>query len=645
MRKSRLIGSMLLACILMLVSCGPKSIKITFDQSKEMPGAKIALKDINPDLPKDWDNYKYVLIEYRISTAQRFQLGFTTDDGYSEARVMCYVPKAWNRLAIPLKYFTQLPDPESDLAATYNHPRYMGWINLLSRIGPLHGVDSIGVRMRKPIGNQTFEIRKIELSMDDPGDAYLEEVPAIDSLGQNTFMDYPEKVASLDELRQEWEAEDAEQMDTAIFSYSKFGGYRDHQVKGTGFFRVEKIDGRWWFVDPEGYLFLSVGVDCVSPGGGGSIRDYDKRANMYQALPPESLFPVSRRSGEVGYSLGTWNLFRRYGEDYEIESRKMIQKRMEKWGLNTIANWSDPEVISMNEKAFMISLDNVGAQPELMGLADVYEPGFEASITRHIQGLVSEYIENPWLIGYFIGNEPAWIDHEIRLSHMISEGPDRPIKSALNEWLIKKGDSEESRQQFIFSTFEIYLSAVNRVLKETDGNHLNLGIRFGNINDVDDRILSICGKYFDVFSFNCYALKPDDDGMKHAEQLMNIPLIIGEYHFGTVDRGLAQSLWQVESQEQRGVAYRYYTEQAYSNPALIGTGYFQWCDQDITGRFDGENYNCGLIDVTDRPYREMVSAVKATSEILFKIHSGEEKPFSEVPENARGHELGPDLWQ
>lgn len=32
------------------------------------------------------------------------------------------------------------------------------------------------------------------------------------------------------------------------------------------------------------------------------------------------------------------------------------------------------------------------------------------------------------------------------------------------------------------------------------------------------------------------------------------------------------SLWQVDSQEQRGVAYRYYTEHAYAHPGPIGTG-------------------------------------------------------------------------
>jgi hypothetical protein len=77
---------------------------------------------------------------------------------------------------------------------------------------------------------------------------------------------------------------------------------------------------------------------------------------------------------------------------------------------------------------------------------------------------------------------------------------------------------------------------------------------------------------------------------------------------------------------------------------LIGTGYFQWGDQDITGRYDGENYNCGLVDVTDRPYKALVDAVSETSAVLYEVHSGIRKPFSEEPVNARGHEQVPDLW-
>ena len=121
-------------------------------------------------------------------------------------------------------------------------------------------------------------------------------------------------------------------------------------------------------------------------------------------------------------------------------------------------------------------------------------------------------------------------------------------------------------------------------------------------------------------------------------------MIIGEYHFGTVDRGMAQSLWQVDSQQERGTAYRYYTEQAYAHPGLIGTAYFQWSDQDLTGRFDGENYNCGLVDVADRPYKYQVEAMAVTARRLFEVHSGTLEPFNQKPARARGHGQIPDKW-
>ena len=133
--------------------------------------------------------------------------------------------------------------------------------------------------------------------------------------------------------------------------------------------------------------------------------------------------------------------------------------------------------------------------------------------------------------------------------------------------------------------------------------------------------------------------------MDRALRVTNLPMIIGEYHFGTVDRGMAQSLWQVDSQEERGVAYRYYTEQAYSHPGLVGTAYFQWADQDITGRRnDGENYNCGLIDVTDRPYKYQIEAMMETAKVLFDVHEGKKAPYDQKPKRARGHEAIPDLW-
>jgi hypothetical protein len=628
--------------------CGssPETFKIRFDSAKEVSGQKFAVKDISPGLPADWDEYNYVTLEFKCTTSQRFHVGFNTDKGYNELRIMTYVANGWNKLSIPLKFYREQPGASIDLAATYNQPRYTGWVNLGGNRGPLHGVDSIGIRMRAPIGNPEFEIRSISLSVEDPGDEYLGDIPAVDEFGQWNLGDYEGKIKSMEQLKSEWEAEDNEAVSTAGYNYSRYGGYLQKQVKATGFFRTEKVDGRWWFVDPEGYLFLSVGVDCVSPGGGGNVRNLDKRSGMYRELPPEDLTAklYSGRRNDPSPSFGLWNLYRRYGDDYKAKANEMIIKRMDKWGLNTIANWSSAEVYGLNKKAFTLQLYGIGMEGGLMGLSDVYDPEFASRMDASLKDFLPRYKDNPWLIGYFTGNEPAWLNREDNLCDIILSGNDRPIKTELSKFLRKEGDSRESRKAFIHATFNTFLQTVKEKVKKYDPNHLTLGIRFGNLNELDENLLNICRNAFDVLSFNCYSLYPDGKMMDRALSLTDRPMIIGEYHFGTVDRGMGQSLWQVNSEQERGVAYRYYTEMAYSHPGLIGTAYFQWCDQDLTGRNDGENYNCGIIDVTDRPYKRQAAAIVETAKRLYGIHNGELPPVTQKPVKARGHESIPDLW-
>jgi len=623
-----------------LPSCAQKTVKIRFDSNKEVSGRKFAVKDISPGIPTNWDGYNFVVLEFRSTTPQRFQVGFTTETGYNELRVMSYCPNGWNKLAIPLRFYRELPGAANDLAATYNKPRYTGWVNLGGKRGPLKGVDSIGIRMNAPINNPEIELRSIALSVEDPGDQYLGDKPVVDEFGQWNLGDYEGKIKSEAQLRKEWAAEDAETVTTKAYNYSKFGGYLPVKVKATGFFRTEKIDGKWWFVDPEGCLFLSVGVDCVSPGGGGGVRDLDKRKNIYKELPPAATITNQRRPNAG--SFGIWNLIRRYGESYPEKSRELVIKRMDKWGLNTICNWSSPEVMALNRKAFMLQLRGVGIENGIMGLPDVYTPDFKTKVDASIKEFVTPYRENQWLIGYFSGNEPSWTGQEERLCGMLLTGNERPLKTELIKFL-NGSDSPEKRKQFVIATFRIFLQTVNNSLKTYDPNHLNLGIRFGH--NPGKEILAICKNVFDVFSFNCYDLASKHEFMDQILEGTGLPMIIGEYHFGTVDRGMAQSLWQVNSQKERGVAYSYYTEQAYSHPGLIGTAYFQWSDQDLTGRFDGENYNCGLVDVTDRPYPYQVEAMGNTAKKLFGIHSGSTPPTNQKPLKARGHEAIPDLWE
>lgn len=105
---------------------------------------------------------------------------------------------------------------------------------------------------------------------------------------------------------------------------------------------------------------------------------------------------------------------------------------------------------------------------------------------------------------------------------------------------------------------------------------------------------------------NEYAYAVNPEVLATVYEQTGRPIMVGEFHNGTPGRGLAAAF-----------------------PAFIGASRFTWADESVTGRMDGENYNIGLMDVNDRPYRELVEAMKTTHRRLYAVHSGKEQPFSQ----------------
>ena len=132
-----------------------------------------------------------------------------------------------------------------------------------------------------------------------------------------------------------------------------------------------------------------------------------------------------------------------------------------------------------------------------------------------------------------------------------------------------------------------------------------LGLRWAGGNIPDPVIKA--NDVFDVFSLNMYRFRPNNSLLNKLHDLTGLPIIIGEFHFGTDEKGYAPSLVPVKDQYQRGVGYMYYVEQAASMPMIVGTHYFQYLDQPVTGRFDGENYLFGFLSQQDIPYRHMIN--------------------------------------
>lgn len=660
-----------------LVSCSHKPVVLTFKESKTVPGTKVALAQFDKNFPTDWNNYKYLVLDIVCSTSQRVYVGVTTETGYNELRIIFYGVGGRIRTAIPLEYFSQPAAGAHDLAATYNHKRPMSYINLDRGIRrPLVRVDSIGFRMHCPVGgDQTIKLNDIYLAVEDPGDAYLEDKPVVDEFGQWNLREFEDKVHSLDELKADWAKEDEEiaAMKAEASRFSKYGGNLKFRVNATGFFRVEKINEKWWFVDPDGYLFLSLGANGTGPN---TSSNYFPPKGAYTLTPSRGFNPnvlgIQRRANQNAaiqncgatqldsvVMPGVWNLYRRYGANNMMDkARQTIIDRMTLWGMNTMGRWATNE----NPKPYMAYVRTENTT-NIFGLVDIYVPGFKESIEKSIMNSVKNSVKDDMLIGYFIGNEPAFCNQENRLAELIMEADNNvPMKKAYLDFIKDNGPSTESNKAFAYKTFREYVKIICETTKKYDPNHLILGIRFGRGVPTTE-VLNISKDYFNVYSFNNYGMNPMVENnvnygtMTTTDQPQNtgrnifdeiyevtgLPMIIGEFHFGTTDRALGESLVRVNSQEERGIAFRNYSDAAFSHPALIGLSWFQWNDQEMFGRGDGENYNIGLVDITDRPYPHLVNAIKAVSDNCYEIHKGTQVPFFEQLYRYGGE--FPDIWE
>ncbi len=601
----------------------------TFERTQPLSEWKIPIAGITPALAADWADGSHLVLEMRASSSQRFELRVYTAEGYSRLLFQPY-PGVWIRAAIPVATLAQPPSTGFDMAAVGNRSRAGYFLGLWGPFRPMRGVQAIAFAMERPVGSPKLEIRSIRVMNDSPGDAVLDAGPVVDEFGQCIRETWPGKAKDLASLRKEWEKDlaslqkEREKEDLKLGGgYCSYGGIPSSiKSRASGFFRCEKIDGKWWFIDPDGHQFLSVGSDVMTPW---METRTEGRSSLFQLMPPAELQSGRRQDREAGASFFTWNLFRRYGSDWLPKWVDQTMQRMEAWGLNTVANWSHNALWETKKKAYTIPLGRWETAVSYLGLPDVFSEEFTRNVDESARRQCAARKDDPWLLGYFLANEPPFPQKEQQTAQLILSGPDTATQRELKSWLAG-GDTAERRKEFIDRALERYIQVTSDAVRKYDPNHLNLGMRSGG-RPTDAEIRA--ARAFDVYSVNIYDYDVKADRVRRIADLTGKPILIGEFHFGTPGRGLAASLVQVRDQAERGVAYRYYVENAFALPEMIGTHWFQWADQPCTGRFDGENYNIGLVDVTDRPYPELIEALKATHQRLWSVHVGAMKPFSQ----------------
>lgn len=496
-------------------------------------------------------------------------------------------------------------------------------------------------------------------------DVVLPRGPLLDELGQSTLHQWPAKSRDADEVTARLRDQlAAAPQQTWPASFSRWGGSHDHRVAATGFFRTHHDGRRWWLVDPDGCLFWSAGMDCVRVDTAAGC------AGLEPALTwtPDHDGPYNAiyRRAEDGVRAINYlaaNFIRAFGPEAWREHWATIAlAELRRLGFNTVANWSEWEIARAAGMPYVRPLQGwLRRTPHIYrDFPDVFDPVFLEDAASFADQLHAT-VDDPAFIGYFLMNEPNWgFATETPAAGMLFNAPSCASRRVLSDFLrerhgddaglaaawdmpvtlaaVAEGDwhqpltdgAQADLADFSAVMVERFFKELSDACRKVDPNHLNLGVRYYTVPPA----WAVEGmRSFDVFSMNCYHRRVPAAQLSHISALLHQPIMIGEWHFGALDVGLpASGIGHVRSQEARGQAFRVYTEDAAAHPACVGVHYFTFYDQSALGRFDGENYNIGFLDVCNRPYEALASAARASHERIYPVAQGEVKPYNDEPE-------------
>lgn len=628
----------------------------------------------------DWAGAKYLVVEIfgRAPYSGRISIEFFRKDGLEGAidlqsgrREKEERPRLLSLQGILPRVPTKLVFPLDHLDAQRiflpRFPRQLKGTITGSRLDP-EEIASVKLRFgpySEPHFTPVFEIASISLRSEVPEPYPTLNPPVVDKFGQWKSKDWPGKIGTEEELIRR-NQQLLESVATARFpeSWSQYGGWKAKKFEATGYFHTHHDGRRWWLVDPDGFAFLSAGVTCIGANASGPVAGI------------EDLFDWLPGGGDPRFAPSVWgagdkrsvdflkaNLIRAFGDSWEEKWSLTTAGMMRKVRLNTVANWSDIGFARARKLPYVLQMRSFPTTENLLfrDFPDVFSEKYAKSAVEFARQL-EPYKEDRHLIGYFLLNEPHWGFgyHNLAFEMFATPAPSA-TKTAFVAWLRTKYRDDlaafnnewnlklESLDQLASQTFskppseaagktfhefsqvmvKKYVDVVCDEVEKIAPNHLNLGMRYAWISS---DLMYNAGERFDVFSINGYG-NPGPPETKEITRRSGKPVMIGEWHFGATDRGLpATGIQGALNQKQRAQAYRYYAEQAFTRPELVGIHYFQWNDQPVCGRGDGENYNIGVVDITNQPYPELSEAMATTHARMYPIAAGEEKPYDEVIE-------------
>lgn len=366
---------------------------------------------------------------------------------------------------------------------------------------------------------------------------------------------------------------------STVIEPDAIGGTPQIRSEATGYFRVEKINQRWWFVTPKGNGFLSVGVNHMDL----AALKHSDNIHIFQE---------------------------RYGGEDDRYIREGIAQPLRDWGFNTVSwtqelvggRWMKKGSILRHSKEWTQHQFHEAGLPYIYNLKfadiegfnthihypDVYENDFDEWADYVARRVCVNMASDPLLLGYADVPVPA----------MTADKP-----GAWAEGLDLEDPNDLEKLQEIVRR---YFEATTQAIRTYDPNHMIFGPRFGRPKEVPDWLLKLAGEYFDVLLMNRYVTaRQVQTELKRWNDLTGRPVMISDMLYLAPTELLSvdeKAPAYVPNQKARGQAYANFAEAAFSQSFVVG---LHWC-----AFLENRTRKSGLKNYLDEPYQDCVGPMK-----------------------------------
>jgi hypothetical protein len=383
-----------------------------------------------------------------------------------------------------------------------------------------------------------------------------------------------------------------------------------------------------WLVTPCGQRFFSLGVNAVDGG-----------------------YPYRRKDGKIWYS---WTAFDPNLAQWVATSRR----RLAQWGFNSAGGWSLPP--QQLRLPTIIDLE-LGRQARFHWF-DPFAPTTAARMMALARKLTAPYRDSPYRIGYFSDNEVGWWAGALFVFYSM-----KPASSATKErWVAMLheyyagdwtrftadfepppgvaswaqlrattgmtrmrpgGEGIHAVREWTGIVARHYYKLAAEAIHAADPNALYFGDRLPIY--YDPAAVRAMAPYVDAIATN-YNVDSSDGWVApyYFAGLRQLsggkPVLVSEWFFAarhnrTGNRNNGH-LMTVDTQAERAAGAAAATENFAAIPEVVGAHWFQYYDHPKGGRQDGEDYDFGLVDINDQPYRRLTDALAVANRQAFDIH-------------------------